>query len=118
MSEWLGESIEAGGYWAFHQETPRTGGLQIISDRIFIDQLLLDEIRKALPSSSPVITYLGNNFKVRDKETPYSFISALPAELYPDIPQGQKIIINRWLADDLSAREGDSVMYPGIHLIR
>ena len=109
VSEWLGKILRPEDIGLSIRKIPETGSLQIISDRIFIDQLLLDEIRKALPSSSPVITYLGNNFKVRDKETPYSFISALPAELYPDIPQGQNIIINRWLADDLSAHEGDSV---------
>jgi ABC-type antimicrobial peptide transport system permease subunit len=88
---------------------PRTGGLELVSDRIFIDQVLGDEIRKALPSSFPLITYLGNSFKSGNKSAPYSFISALPHELYPEIPDGNEIIINKWLAEDLNAREGDSM---------
>jgi putative ABC transport system permease protein len=92
------------------RSVPAKGGLEIVSDRIFIDQVLVDEIKKAIPSSYPLITYLGNSFVHRDKSAPYSFISALPLELYPDIPEGNGVIINKWLADDISAKEGDSVL--------
>jgi ABC-type antimicrobial peptide transport system permease subunit len=87
----------------------KTGEYELHSDRIFIDDFILKEISRLLPSSSPVITYLGNRFVKNDRSTPYSFVSALPSSLYPDIPSGNGMIINRWMADDLAASEGDSI---------
>ena len=88
---------------------PKTGGFELISDRIFIDQVMIDQIKKLIPASYPVITYLGNNIRYGSKSAPYSFISALHPSLYPHIPEGNGIIINNWLADDLSAKEGDTL---------
>jgi putative ABC transport system permease protein len=88
---------------------PKTGGYEMISDRIFIDQLQVDEIRKLPVSSYSVITYLANSIAFGDKFAPYSFISALDPLLYQDIPEGNGIIINDWLANDLNAREGDTL---------
>ena len=87
----------------------KSNSYELISDRIFLDQSLVDSLRKAFPASWPVITYLGNSFRLRNKSTPYSFISALPPELYPGIPSGNEIIINQWLADDLGALKGDTL---------
>ncbi len=87
----------------------KTGEFELISDRIFIDQLIIEEIKKIIPSSSPVLTYLGNSFISGTKATPYSFISALPPSLYPGIPGGNGIIINNWLAADLGVNEGDTI---------
>ncbi|MGB8492540.1 MAG: ABC transporter permease, partial [Bacteroidales bacterium] len=88
---------------------PATGGNEIISSRIFIDQVIVDQVRKNIPSAYPVITYLCNDFSAGIRSTPYSFVSALPGQLYPGIPVGNDIVISRWLADDLSAKEGDSI---------
>ncbi|MDP4222283.1 MAG: FtsX-like permease family protein [Bacteroidota bacterium] len=109
VSQLLGEILRPEDIGLTIRHVPKTGGSELISDRIFIDQPLLEEIRKALPSSLPIITYLGNNYEVNGRSAPYSFISALPKELYPEIPGGNGIIINRWLAKDLSAKEGDSI---------
>ncbi len=87
----------------------KTGEYELISDRVFIDEAVMKEIKNALPSSAPVITYLGNRIKTATRSTPYSFISALPSSLYPEIVQDDGIIINRWLADDLLVNEGDTV---------
>ncbi len=87
----------------------KSGGYEIISDRIFLDNELIDEIRKAIPSSAPVITYLGNSFRSGNKSTPYSFISALPSSIYPEIGRDNEIIINSWMAEDLSASVGDTL---------
>ncbi len=83
------------------------GQEELISDRIFIDQELVSEITSACPGSEPLITYLANSISGNGKETPYSFISALPHNLYGGIPGGDTIVINRWLADDLGVSEGD-----------
>ena len=87
----------------------KTGQSEMISDRIFIDNSVIQEIENVLPSSAPVITYLGNRFKAGNRSAPYSFVSALPSSLYPEIVQDDDIIINRWLADDLVLTEGDTV---------
>jgi len=86
----------------------RTGEFEISSDRIFIEDGIIKTINKQLPGSAPVLTYLGNRFVDGTKITPYSFISALPAKLYPEIGNG--MIINRWMANDLDASVGDSIL--------
>ncbi len=57
----------------------KTGEIELISDRIFIDESILKEITNRLPESAPVLTYLGNRFVSGRKSTPYSFVSALPS---------------------------------------
>ena len=91
------------------REINKTGEIEIVSDRIFIDESVLKEITDLLPMSAPVLTYLGNRFTAGTRSTPYSFISALPPSLYPGITEGNEMIINRWMANDLSAKEGDIV---------
>jgi putative ABC transport system permease protein len=88
---------------------PKTGGYEIISDRIFIDQLQVEEITNIPLKSYPVITYLANSIAKGSRFTPYSFVSALDPLLYKGIPERNGIIINKWLAEDLSAVEGDTI---------
>lgn len=88
---------------------PETGGYELISDRIFIDQLLADEIKYTSLPSFPVITYLANSISNGEKSAPYSFISALDPALYNDVPDSNGIVINKWLADDLDANPGDTL---------
>ncbi len=87
----------------------KTGEYELRSGRIFIDKTLAGEIHKLLPSSAPLITYLANRFTAGSRSTPYSFVSALPSSLYPEIVSGNDMIINRWLAGDLSVNVGDSL---------
>jgi ABC-type antimicrobial peptide transport system permease subunit len=87
----------------------KTGEYELISDRIFIDDAILKEFRKLTDSGAPVITYLGNRFVSHHGSTPYSFVAALPPSLYPDIASGNGIIINMWMAQDLSVNEGDTL---------
>ncbi len=86
----------------------KTGEYEISSDRIFIDEEIVDIIKKRLPAAAPLMTYLGNRFIDGVKVTPYSFISALPPTLYPEIGEG--MIINQWMARDLDASPGDSIL--------
>ena len=89
---------------------PRTGTAEIVSDRIFIDIRNIEALKKAIPSSYPVLTYLGNSFKKGKRSAPYSFVSALPSSLYRDIPSGSGMIISSWLAEDLAAVTGDTIL--------
>ena len=85
-----------------------TGESEIISDRIFIDSILVTTILNNIPEGYPVLTYLANTIESKNYETPYSFISALPQSEYLNIEKNE-IIINRWLADDLGAIEGSEL---------
>lgn len=88
---------------------PATGGSEIISDRVFVDELVLNQTFNALPDAAPVLTYLANRFTAGDKITPYSFIAGLPSSVYPNAIAESGIIINKWLADDLNVSAGDSL---------
>ncbi len=88
---------------------PATGGYEIISDRIFIDQSQVDEINRLHDSSFPAITYLANSIANGNKSSHYSFISALDPALYKGIPEDNGIVVNEWLAEDIDVREGDTV---------
>jgi putative ABC transport system permease protein len=88
---------------------PETTEHELISDRIFIDQTQVEEIKKISIPSYPVISYLANSIRNGKKSAPYSFISALDPSLYTGVPEGNGIVINEWLADDLSANEGDTL---------
>lgn len=91
------------------RQIPATGGYEIISDRIFIDQFQVDEIQRKVNSAHPAITYLANSISKGNRSTPYSFISALGQSLYEGIPEGKGIVINEWLADDIGVGKGDTL---------
>ncbi len=88
---------------------PATGGYELVTDRIFIDQFQVDEIKSKVSSAFPAITYLANSISNGEKSTPYSFISALDPSLYEDLPVGNSIVINEWLAEDTGAETGDTI---------
>ncbi len=100
-------SIEDAGMKLRHVEA--SDQQEIVSDRIFISPGELEEVTEAIPDARPVITYLANRITHGGKSTPYSFVSALPGQLYGQVPDSSGIIINRWLADDLNAGIGDSI---------
>ena len=79
--------------------------IEIISERVFIDDVLIDPLKKATGFQSGILTYFVNAIQSAGNTTPYSFISTLPDHwLRPD-----EIIINSWLSRDLSAGEGDAI---------
>ena len=86
-----------------------TGQFEFVSDRIFIDEELVSEIMDAFTGAKPGITYLANSISLKERSTPYSFVSALPGGLYVNAPSGDSIIINSWLAEDLGAAVGDTL---------
>ena len=88
--------------------SPKTAEKELVSDRIFLDRLMVSDILERVPEGDAVLTYLVNSFRINEKSTPYSFVTALPENLYPGIGAGE-IIINRWLAEDIDAVPGDTV---------
>jgi putative ABC transport system permease protein len=90
------------------RRSDKTGEPELISDRVFIDSSIVEGVLHVFPDASPVLTYLANSISKGEKSTPYSFISALPATLYPGIGDNG-LVVSRWLANDLACKTGDTV---------
>jgi putative ABC transport system permease protein len=90
------------------RKSEKTGETEMISDRIFIDSTIVSEVKKNIPTVSPVITYLANSLTVNGKSAPYSFVAGLPSSLLPDLSDNC-IIVNKWLADDIGGTTGDTL---------
>ncbi len=85
------------------------GNFEMTSGRIFIDtQISSTIIQQKLPVQT-VLSYLVNTIQHKSAETPYSFVSAVSDNFYGKEIREKDIIINRWLADDLQATEGDTI---------
>jgi len=82
--------------------------LELSSDRVFIDNQILSILQKEKLNPEPVFSYLINKIHLKNKATPYSFVSALST--YPDIQlKDNEIIINAWLAEDLGVKLNDTI---------
>ncbi len=82
------------------------GITEIISNRVFIDPVLAEALKKAFPEGQLVTTYFVNRIQTGNATTPYSFVSTLPG----DQIDTSEIIINNWLANDLEIGIGDSII--------
>ena len=74
---------------------------ELRTDRVFLDPVVT---RALPPDGAGVLTYFVNEFRLGDKTTPYSFITATGTGWKDD-----EITINSWLADDLGAKAGDEL---------
>jgi len=79
---------------------------KISTGRVFIDAATSSHLRSFIPESEPVLTYFANSISSGGRNNPYSFISTLASSGLDE----NEIIINDWLADDLIARKGDTVL--------
>lgn len=81
---------------------------EIRSDRVFIDSTIVHAAKLIDSKAAEILTYMVNSYKIGNRITPYSFISAGP--FMTTTPSSVKdIVINRWMADDLQASIGDSI---------
>ena len=79
----------------------RGNPVELRTDRVFLDPA----VARALGSNATgVLTYFVNEFRLGEKATPYSFITAVGNDQKDD-----EITINSWLADDLGAKPGDEL---------
>jgi len=83
--------------------------LELISDRVFIDQPISDAIANLEINQQSLLTYFVNCISSKDKETPYSFVSAINGDSRLSNLAGDEIIITQWLADDIQAKAGDTI---------
>jgi len=83
---------------------PGTDELEVFSERVFIESSIADAFRSSPVDKRFILTYFVNAISKGEKETPYSFVSALEEGLTDN-----EIIVNRWLAEDLGITSGDSI---------
>jgi ABC-type antimicrobial peptide transport system permease subunit len=96
------------------------GGLELRSERVFLDPPVAQAVASASPLPRPelVLTYFVNELRAGAKTTPYSMVTAADAPLVPSDLRDDEILITPWLADDLQAGHGDEIeltyFIPGI----
>lgn len=93
------------------------GALVVEADAGLLDRRRADAVDKAAAAMGlrpqPVLTYLANTLRVRDRQVPYSLIAAVDLEaIVPEPPPDPdssppSIVINDWTARDLGAQVGD-----------
>jgi len=86
-----------------------TGSYELVSDRIFIDEQISDAVENLKIPNKPVLTYLVNEIHHKDKSTPYSFVAASDQLIVQKNLTDDEIVVNSWLANDLSIKTGDSL---------
>ncbi|HOO85593.1 MAG TPA: hypothetical protein PLS94_13565, partial [Prolixibacteraceae bacterium] len=59
-------------------EAAATGQWELRSERVFIDDATYAAVQNTGVEYTPILTYFSNYFRLKGKETPYSFISSLP----------------------------------------
>ncbi|MFA6172914.1 MAG: hypothetical protein WC701_04455, partial [Kiritimatiellales bacterium] len=86
--------------------------VQLESDQIYLEP---EAVRAALsiPGAEGTLTYLVNSISKNQKATPYSFVLARAESGLRD----DEIILNRWLADELSVQPGDPVVMKYFELL-
>jgi len=82
------------------------GEWKISTKRVFLDDVTSMHLKEILPDAEPVLTYFANSISTEGRTNPYSFVSTLAHEGL----KNDEIIINEWLAGDLSVTAGDTVM--------
>jgi putative ABC transport system permease protein len=84
--------------------------LEVLSERIFIDEPIAKSILSLDLSHETALTYLVNSITFKGKETPYSFVSAASFSIVNENLKEDEILANDWLVNDLGARVGDSLL--------
>jgi len=96
------------------RKLPRKKCYELRSDRIFLEQAVVQAARQAALNPTEIFTYFVNEIRHNQNSTPYSLISSLsiPSGTKGIIPSqltDKEIIVNQWLADDLQVNPGDTV---------
>ncbi len=93
-------------------EVPLAGSVELRSERIFLDEHLVEVVRDWMPEAEPVVTYLATTIAANGRQTPYSMVTAVDHAAAPFLPEelaADGIVLNDWEADDLQAGPGDTV---------
>jgi ABC-type lipoprotein release transport system permease subunit len=85
----------------------KSGCLSLESDSALIGDAVASAAGSLGFRIQPILTYLANAIRTRDRAIPYSVVTALDSELSPAHDDG--ITLNDWAARDLGAHIGDPV---------
>ena len=90
---------------------PVTNGLELRSDRVFIDPAIVAAVKSLSPGPGPqlFLTYFVNELRDGNRATPYSMVTAADPAVLPPGLKNDEIMIDQWLADDLQAKRGDTL---------
>lgn len=88
---------------------PQLGKAELRSSRVFLDAPLVRSALAADTNAQSILTYLANLITDGTNATPYSMVTAAGAPWTPVDLRDDEIVINQWLADDLSAKPGDEL---------
>jgi putative ABC transport system permease protein len=84
------------------------GGVEVTSDRIFLQDEVVQAIRRRNSSANRLFSYMVNSIALGAKSIPYSFVTA--AERYGGAPlQKDEIILSAYAAERLGAKVNDLV---------
>jgi len=100
-------SIEDSGIKLEH--IPDGSGIELRSNRVFIDNPIIEAASNSGINFSEVLTYFVNEISNRKFSTPYSFVTAISPELLSTPINKDEVIINNWAAEDLSAEIGSTL---------
>ncbi len=92
------------------REIPRLSALELRSSRIFIDPAVAQAAKEIPEKAQPILTYFVNELQCGDRTAPYSMVTATDGDWLPADMAEDEIIINTWLADDLKAQTGDTLV--------
>jgi ABC-type lipoprotein release transport system permease subunit len=88
---------------------PSPGGMELRSERVFIDPPIARAAQALAPEPELILTYFANELRDGTNTTPYSMVTAAGAPLVSPHMRDDQILINQWLADDWRAKPGDVV---------
>lgn len=91
------------------RELPESNSLEVLSERIFIDEPIAKSILSLDKPNETVLTYLVNSIGFNGKETPYSFVTASSNPNILGNLKDDEILVNDWIASDLGVEKGDSI---------
>ncbi|MEM6279391.1 MAG: ABC transporter permease, partial [Verrucomicrobiota bacterium] len=94
------------------EDSQPEGAKQLVSSRIFFDEAIVQALGEITEVESPVLTYLATDIQSGENATPYSMVAAVGPTLNEIVTseiEDDEIVLSDWIAEDLSASEGDEV---------
>ncbi len=81
----------------------------LLSERVFMEEWIIEGLENDGIPVSPVYTYLVNEIRHGENATPYSFVTGVDSDFLGPDWDDPGIFISTWLADDLQAAENDTL---------
>lgn len=82
--------------------------IRLTAERVFLDEVVSATVMEKVQDADPYLTYFANAFILGENLTPYSFVSAVQDKTMK--LRGNDMIINQWMAADLGAIVGDTLL--------